>query len=76
MIGPIHPINSLSLFWLYPKAISNPINAPKITVRYGLQVRPQALPVFAETRLKPYPTAAPIASPAIIFKLMSFSPSL
>ncbi len=41
------------LKWLYPKAIINPIIAPKPAVSNGLQVSPQVLPILTETRLNP-----------------------
>lgn len=37
----------------HPKAMSNPINAPRAVLMYGLQVKPQVLPILAEIRLRP-----------------------
>ncbi len=37
----------------YPKAITNPITAPRVVLMYGLQVKPQVLPILAEIRLRP-----------------------
>jgi hypothetical protein len=37
----------------YPKAMNNPITAPKVVLMYGLQVKPQVLPILAEIRLRP-----------------------
>jgi hypothetical protein len=37
----------------YPKAITNPITAPKVVLMYGLQVKPHVLPILAEIRLRP-----------------------
>ena len=58
----------------YPKAISNPIIAPRTVLKYGLQVKPQVLPIFMETRLRANPTAAPMAGPKIIFNAMGDLP--
>jgi hypothetical protein len=33
--------------------MSNPINAPRAVLMYGLQVKPQVLPILAEIRLRP-----------------------
>jgi hypothetical protein len=65
-LTPYDPLFTL-LQRLYPKAIINPIIAPRPVLRYGLQVSPQVLPIFAETRLSPYPMIAPMAKPTKIF---------
>ena len=61
---------SHELIWPYPKAIINPITAPKPALMYGLQVNPQVLPIFMDTRLRANPTAAPTAGPRKTFKAM------
>jgi hypothetical protein len=33
--------------------MTNPITAPKVVLMYGLQVKPQVLPILAEIRLRP-----------------------
>jgi hypothetical protein len=58
----------------YPKAIINPIIAPRPVLMYGLQVKPQVLPIFMETRLTAKPTAAPMASPRTTFQAMANLP--
>jgi hypothetical protein len=58
----------------YPKAIINPIIAPRPVLMYGLQVRPQVLPIFMDTRLRANPTAAPMAGPRMIFNDMGDLP--
>ena len=57
-------------FWPYPKAIINPIIAPRPVLMYGLQVKPQVLPIFMETRLTAKPMAAPMTGPRTIFNAM------
>ena len=58
----------------YPKAIINPIIAPRPVLMYGLQVKPQVLPIFMETRLTANPMAAPIIGPQITFDAMADFP--
>ncbi len=66
---------SHELLWPYPKAISNPITAPSAVLMYGLQVNPQVLPIFMDTRLRVNPIAAPTAGPKITFNDMEDFPS-
>jgi hypothetical protein len=61
-------------FWPYPQAIINPIIAPRPVLMYGLQVKPQVLPIFMETRLTAKPMAAPMTGPRTIFNAMGISP--
>ena len=58
----------------YPKAIINPIIAPRPVLMYGLQVKPQVLPIFMETRLTANPMAAPMTGPRITFNAMADFP--
>jgi len=58
----------------YPKAIINPIIAPRPVLMNGLQVKPQVLPIFMETRLRAKPMAAPMTSPRTIFQAMANLP--
>ena len=58
----------------YPKAIINPITAPRMVLMYGLQVKPQVLPIFMETRLTANPMAAPMTGPRITFNAMADFP--
>jgi hypothetical protein len=69
------PTSHLTVFSRpYPKAIINPMIAPSPVLRYGLQVRPQVLPIFTETRLTANPTAPPMTGPRKIFKAMAEFP--
>jgi hypothetical protein len=65
---------SYELLWPYPKAIINPTIAPRPELMYGLQVNPQVLPIFMETRLRANPTAAPMTGPKMIFNPMGDLP--
>jgi hypothetical protein len=58
----------------YPKAIINPIIAPRPVLMYGLQVNPQVLPILAEIRLTANPMAAPMTGPRTTFHAMGISP--
>jgi len=63
----------------YPKAIINPIIAPRAVLMYGLQVKPQVLPIFMETMLRAKPMAAPMTGPRTTFQTMAnlpFYPSM
>ena len=69
------PTSHLTVFaGPYPKAIINPITAPKMVLMYGLQVKPQVLPIFMETRLTANPMAAPMTGPRITFNAMADFP--
>ena len=57
----------------YPKAIINPITAPRMVLMYGLQVKPQVLPIFMETRLRANPMTAPMTGPRMTFSAMADS---
>ena len=78
MSSQLTPYNSLFTLFerLYPKAIINPIIAPKPVLRNGLQVSPHVLPNFAETRLNPYPITAPAARPRKTFSVIVVFPPL
>jgi hypothetical protein len=65
---------SYELLWPYPKAIINPIIAPSAVLMYGLQVNPQVLPIFMDTRLRTNPTAAPMTGPKTTFNAMEGLP--
>ncbi len=58
----------------YPKAIINPITAPRMVLMYGLQVKPQVLPIFMEIRLRANPMTAPMTGPRITFNAMADFP--
>jgi hypothetical protein len=64
----------MSFLGPYPKAIINPMTAPKMVLMYGLQVKPQVLPIFMETRLRANPMAAPMTGPRTTFNAMGISP--
>jgi hypothetical protein len=67
--------SQLTVFpWPYPKAIINPIIAPRPVLMYGLQVKPQVLPIFMEIRLRANPMTAPITGPRITFNAMADFP--
>jgi hypothetical protein len=69
------PTSHLTVFARpYPKAIINPITAPRMVLMYGLQVKPQVLPIFMETRLTANPMTAPMTGPRITFKAMTDFP--
>ena len=68
-----HPL-PLTHFGPYPKAIINPITAPRRVLMYGLQVKPQVLPIFMETRLTANPMTAPMTGPRITFNAMADFP--
>jgi hypothetical protein len=61
---------SYELLWPYPKAIINPITAPRPVLMYGLQVNPQVLPIFMDTMLRANPIPAPMAAPKKTFHAM------
>ena len=69
----------MSFLGPYPKAIINPIIAPRPVLTYGLQVKPQVLPTFMENRLRAKPMADPMTSPRTTFQTMAnlpFYPSM
>jgi hypothetical protein len=41
---------------------------------YGLQVKPQVLPIFMETRLRANPMTAPMTGPRMTFNAMAAFP--